>query len=288
MLPDVVRALRCPDCHEALHETTSATNRALQCRQGHSFDIARQGYVHFGGPRLRHTGDTAGMIDARAAFLARGHYDFIASALAALAKAAENNERGGLILDAGAGTAHHLSMVLDASPQAVGLALDAARFAIRRAARAHARANAVLCDTREALPVADATVAVVLNVFAPRNAAEFHRVLRGDGALLVVTPAAEHLHELVNTLGLLSVDVAKKERVERSLGPWFDRVEEFRLERKLNLSHADVLALIGMGPSAWHLDADHVRTRVATLPEPVNVTAAVRLARYSPRPQRLA
>ena len=46
-------------------------------------------------------------------------------------------------------------------------------------------------------------------------------MLRPDGALLVVTPAADHLAELVDALGLLRVDPDKADRVGASLAAHF-------------------------------------------------------------------
>lgn len=86
---------------------------ALRCTRGHSFDRARQGYVNLAAGRAPHSGDTAEMVAARAEFLAAGHYDFITTALC---EAARTAYPGGLIVDAGAGTGHHLAAVLDAVP----------------------------------------------------------------------------------------------------------------------------------------------------------------------------
>ncbi len=91
------------------------------------------------------------------------------------------------------------------------------------AARAHRRIGAVGCDAWRPLPVADAAAGLVLNVFAPRDGAELRRILRPDGALLLVTPAADHLAELIGPLGLLSVDERKPERLADKLGPYFER-----------------------------------------------------------------
>ncbi len=77
---------------------------------------------------------------------------------------------------------------------------------------------AVVADTWAGLPVRDGAVDRVLVVFAPRNGAETARVLAPGGRLVVVTPAADHLAELVGPLGLLSVDPAKAERLAGSLG----------------------------------------------------------------------
>lgn len=280
MLADVVRHLRCPVCATAL----APAGAGLDCRDGHHFDRARQGYVHLTAGPLRHGGDTAAMVTARADFLAAGHYDFIAAALAATAAefaappaATGRDDEPDLVVDVGAGTGYHLAAVLDALPGAVGLALDASKAAARRAARAHPRAAAGVCDTWQPLPLADHSARLVLNVFAPRNGDQFRRVLREDGALLVVTPTADHLVELVEDLALVRVDPAKSERVAASLGDHLVPVGERLLTERLRLSGTEVATLVGMGPSAWHLDPTELASRVARLGDPVEVTASVRL-----------
>jgi len=300
--PETLRHLRCPICGQPLAPAPTAATTALRCPAGHSFDVARQGYVNLTAGRAPHSGDTPAMVAAREAFLGAGHYDFISAALAARAVAAAGGTTGtgaaaqrqapgpggsttypDLVVDAGAGTGRHLAAVLDALPTATGLALDASKPALRRAARAHPRAGAALCDTWRRLPLADGAAGLLLNVFAPRNGAEFRRVLRPDGTLLVVTPAADHLHELVDLLGLLRVDPAKEERVAGSLTPHFTPGDVTERRHTLRLTRAEVRTLVEMGPSAWHTDADRLDGRIGTLVEPVPVTAAVRIAAYHPR-----
>ncbi|PZF97434.1 putative RNA methyltransferase [Micromonospora deserti] len=283
----ILDRLRCPVCGQPLAEVTAGTARALRCPRRHSFDVARQGYVNLLAGRAPHAGDTAEMVAARADFLAAGHYDLISAALATAAEAATVAVSGSgaypLVVDAGAGTGRHLAAVLAALPDAVGLALDVSKPALRRAARAHPRAAAALADTWRRLPLADASTAVLLNVFAPRNGAEFHRILDPAGTLLVVTPAEDHLAELVDALGLLRVDPAKADRVAESLGGHFAAESASERRRELALTGAEVATLVGMGPSAWHTDPAGLAARVTALPEPVRVTVAVRLGVYRPR-----
>ncbi|WP_328340256.1 putative RNA methyltransferase [Micromonospora sp. NBC_00421] len=294
--PLIVARLRCPVCAEPLAAATDT--RALRCPRRHSFDLARQGYVNLLTGRAPHVGDTAGMVAARADFLAAGHYDLISSTLAeaaasTLAEAATDGpgaDRPGagfgaypLVVDAGAGTGWHLAAVLAAVPAAVGLALDVAKPALRRAARAHPRAAAALADTWQRLPLADRSVAVLLNVFAPRNGVEFHRVLHPAGALLVVTPTDAHLAELVDVLGLLRVDPAKADRVAESLAGNFTSERSAVHTARLTLDRAEVATLVGMGPSAWHTDPRRLAAAIDALPAPVTVTASVRLTVWRPR-----
>ncbi|WP_435586653.1 putative RNA methyltransferase [Micromonospora aurantiaca (nom. illeg.)] len=279
----VLARLRCPVCAEPLTATTAGTARALRCPRGHSFDIARQGYVNLLAGRAPHSGDNAEMVAARAGFLAAGHYDAVAAALATTAVRVAGVDPYPLVVDAGAGTGHYLAAVLAALPDAAGLALDVSKPALRRAARAHPRAAAALADTWQRLPLADRSTAVLLNVFAPRNGPEFHRVLDPGGALLVVTPAADHLTELVDALDLLRVDPDKADRVAGSLGAHFAEESATGHRARLALTRAEVTTLVGMGPSAWHADPQRLAARVAALPEPVPVTLSVRLGVHRPR-----
>ncbi|MEV6597385.1 putative RNA methyltransferase [Actinoplanes sp. NPDC051346] len=266
MIDGALPYLRCPVCGGAL---TRPAERALRCPLGHSFDIARQGYVNLTAGRTPHSGDSVEMIEDREAFLAEGHYDFIAEALAEAAHPGD-----GLVVDAGTGTGRYLAGVLDAHPAARGLGIDVSKPALRRAARAHPRAAAALADLWSPLPLADASASTVLNVFAPRNGPEFRRVLRSDGLLLVVTPAADHLAELIAEFGLIKVDPDKAERVADSLGGGFAVRSTSRHHRTLRLSEAETRTLIGMTPSARHVPRDAAGTH--------EVTAAVDLTAYQP------
>jgi 23S rRNA (guanine745-N1)-methyltransferase len=144
MIDGALPYLRCPICGGRCAARSGAALPA-----GHSFDIARQGYADLTAGRQPHAGDSAAMVADRAAFLAAGHYDFIADAAG---RAAARRTR--LVVDAGAGTGYYLARVLDARP-ARRLGLDVAKPALRRAARAHPRAAAVLADLWRPLPLAD-------------------------------------------------------------------------------------------------------------------------------------
>jgi 23S rRNA (guanine745-N1)-methyltransferase len=385
--------LRCPHCGAAL----ALVDRAVRCETGHSFDVARQGYVDLMPAGTRPAGDTAEMVAAREAFLGAGHYAAVAEAVAQEVAVGRGGPRGGegdpggreegapgsreervpggreegapvgggqcdpggreervpggreegapvgggqcdpggreegapvgggegdpvgreerapvggggpaggedggprgggeggpggreegaaggreegapvggglgagggCLVEIGAGTGYYLAR---AAGGRVGIALDSSRYALRRAARAGLAA--VGCDAWRALPVRDGVAAAVLCVFAPRNADELRRILAPDGVLIVVTPTPRHLHELVQDLGLVTVDERKPERLARALG---EPIRGRTVERRLELGREDVRALIAMGPSARHVDADAVARAAAT-------TLSVRVAVY--------
>lgn len=272
MIDGALPYLRCPVCQDTLGRGGEHT---LRCPRGHAFDIARQGYATLTRGRMPHEGDSVPMIEARDAFLGAGHYDFIRTALVDAAPPV-----AGLILDAGAGTGWYLAALLDANPAATGLALDVSKPALRRAARVHPRAAAVLADLWQPLPVAAADL--VVNVFAPRNGPEFARVLRPGGALLVVTPAADHLHELIAAHGLLSVDPAKRERLAGTLGGHFDAEHTATVRRRLTLTGDELGTLIAMTPNARHATVD--RPVAADVTAAVDVTVFRRSDRPLPSP----
>jgi 23S rRNA (guanine745-N1)-methyltransferase len=274
MIAEVVRALRCPACAEPFQ----ASDAALRCTNGHSFDIARQGYANLLTAKAPAGAETADMVAARAQLLAAGHLAPVARAVAGQAR--RRAAASGLVVDIGAGTGHYLATVLDALPAHHGLALDVAKAAVRWAARAHPRASAVVADAWRGLPVADGCVDLVLDIFAPRNGAEFRRVLRPGGTLLVVTPQPDHLAELVGPLGLIAVDPDKAERLDRSLGRHLTLVEEQRYGYPLALSRDEVARFVAMGPSAWHAEPAELSARLSGWAEPVQVTVSVSLRIY--------
>ncbi|MGV9302417.1 putative RNA methyltransferase [Nonomuraea sp. NPDC003727] len=189
-----------------------------------------------------------------------------------------------MIVDAGAGTGYYLGAVLDAVPRATGIAFDISKHAVKRAARAHERAGAFVADAWRPLPLGDAVADVVMNVFAPRNGTEFARVLRPGGHLIVVIPAGDHLSPLVRELGLLSVDEAKEHRVAESLRG-FEETGRREVRFEMSLTREDVGLVVGMGPSAWHKDPDHLHHQIRKFPEWTSAIASFRLSIFTAPPQ---
>lgn len=87
----------------------------LKSESGHSYDVARQGYVTLaGGAGLRYSGDDAKMIAAREEFLSGGHYAPFVEAVTGnvqdvLDDACVAEEANPAILEIGAGTGYYLA-----------------------------------------------------------------------------------------------------------------------------------------------------------------------------------
>lgn len=275
----VMPLLRCPHCGTGL----TLDDRVVRCQRGHGFDVGRPGYVSLLAGGGGAPGDTAAVVGARERFLAAGHYDPLGRAVASAAVAALDPAVAGCVADLGAGTGWYLRQALDRLPGRRGIALDSSAPALRRAARAHARAAAVGCDVWQGLPLRAGVAALVLDVFAPRNPAEIARVLAPGGALVVVTPAARHLGEIREPLGLLGTEPSKQERIEATLGPLLVAGDRCAHEHTAAVPHGDLLALVQMGPNAYHTDPAELALRVARLPDPVDVTVSVTVRTFHKR-----
>lgn len=274
MLEDIMAVLVCPVCSKKL----DLAEKIARCEDGHSFDVAKQGYLNLLPGRAKTgTADTSEMVDARHRFLESGHYAPIADAVAAAV--VRFAPPGGPVIDIGAGTGWYLARVLD-TYDGSGLALDISKYAARRAARAHPRAGAVVADAWTRLPVADGAVAAILDIFSPRNPSEFRRVLRPGGVVVVVVPQADHLAPLVDVLGLLGVGSAKLEDLDAKFADSFERVELADVRYSVPLVHHEVLTVVGMGPSSLHVDPHAVAKAASSLPQPADVTVAVSVVVY--------
>lgn len=279
MLSDVLAYLRCPACGAALAQQAGA----LTCANRHSYDIAREGYVNLlAGHREPGTADSPEMMRARDAFLGTGLFEPIAHALA---DSLERHIRSapGCIVEIGAGTGYYLAHALEAAPPRVGIALDISKHAAKRAAKAHPHIGSVVCDAWKPLPVADDAAVAVLDVFAPRNPDEIARILAPGGVFVIVTPTVRHLRELVDALGLVSVDAEKDRRLAEQLGERFDLLEQRAVEATLVLDRAKVRDLVAMGPSARHIAAEELDARIASLPDPFGTRLSVNIAVYGLR-----
>ncbi|MFK0038431.1 methyltransferase domain-containing protein [Paenarthrobacter sp. NPDC090517] len=278
MLSHAVAALRCPVCQGSF-QLREGQPRTLACEAGHLFDAAKQGYFNLlTGKGTVFEADSADMVAARHRFLDAGHYSGLSQALA-LAAAGPLQRPDALVLDAGTGTGHYLHAVLQMSG-ATGIAVDISKFALRRAARLNPHAANLVWDVWRPLPMADNSADVVTVVFAPRNPAEFARVLRPGGSLIVVTPRPGHLAEIAARTGMLGIEEGKEERLAESMKGYFDSGSSQSLDLPLLLSGQEVADLAYMGPAGHHLQREEL-AELAAWVGPVSTTAKFRITEFA-------
>ncbi len=185
--------LSCPVCKMPL----TAVDKCYKCQNGHSFDIARQGYVNllpFG--KTQH-GDDKMMASARRDFLSTDSYLLLANAICDMLG---NSKR---IVDIGCGECYYLEKIVKHincdNIKAIGLDISKE---ILKVASPRIKQNGIVAAVANcsALPICDNSVDFALSVFAPFNESEVHRILKDGGIFVRVIPAPDHLFELKNAV----------------------------------------------------------------------------------------
>jgi 23S rRNA (guanine745-N1)-methyltransferase len=166
----------------------------LVCPRGHSFDVARSGYINLLQPqdrRSKQPGDTAAAVQARRRLHDRGVTQPLFEAIAELAAARPSD----IVLDAGCGDGFYLgSLAREIGFDAHGI--DISTPAIDAAARRYPGCEWIAANADRFVPYDDRSFSMALSITARMNAPEFRRVLRDDGKLLVAIPAPDDLVEL--------------------------------------------------------------------------------------------
>lgn len=184
----------CPVCGAGLERDAGA----YKCRNGHSFDIASQGYVNLMPSDRPHenAGDNPQMMAARSRFLNAGYYGCLKKALADMVSRALAGKKGALVVDAGCGEGYYtdgVARALEAERLCARVAgIDIAKKGVKAAARRGGPAIYAVAGIFS-LPFADGSAAAMTSLFAPLCEREFARVLFPGGTLIVVSPGSDHL-----------------------------------------------------------------------------------------------
>jgi 23S rRNA (guanine745-N1)-methyltransferase len=234
--------------------------RRVVCRGGHSFDIARSGYVNLlqsQDRKARRPGDSPEALAARRRLLARGVTAPLVDAVVGLLALTGEDA----VLDVGCGDGDHLAAIAERfGCEAHGVDISAA--AIDAAAKRHPRLRWVVANADRFLPYAEASFRAVVSITARMNAPEFRRVLRGDGTLLVAVPAPDDLVELRRAaLG----EGVLRDRVERTIATFAPRFTLARHERIRHVARLDAAAVADVMTSAYRALRANERARLAAI-----------------------
>jgi len=179
------------------------SGNSLRCSDGHSFDIARQGYVNLLPVQKKRSldpGDSREMVAARQRFLAMGHYQSIAQAAATAVLDALPTDRSASCLDAGCGEGYYLRYLQQAADatraQPLDLvAVDISKWAVQAAAKSGLNATCLVASNAR-LPILSGSIDCLLCMFGFPVLDEFSRILTDDGMLILVEAGPRHLFEL--------------------------------------------------------------------------------------------
>jgi 23S rRNA (guanine745-N1)-methyltransferase len=244
------------DCGAAL----AADGRRYVCAQGHSFDVARSGYVNLLQPqdrRSKNPGDSAEAVAARRRFLDRGHTAPLRDAFLDLVAP----HAAGAVLDAGCGEGHYLGAMAARFPiEAEGLDLSVP--ALELAARRYPACRFVVANADRLLPYADGSFALVTSITARMNPSEFRRILAPRGRLVVAIPAPDDLVELrAAVLG----QGLERDRVERTVETFRPAFVLQARQRLAHLARLDPPAIVDLMASTYRGLRAREREKVATL-----------------------
>jgi 23S rRNA (guanine745-N1)-methyltransferase len=280
------QALACPLDGKPL----TRSDGAWRCFEGHSFDIAKQGYVNLlpvQQKRSHDPGDSKAMVAARQRFLGAGHYQPIADAVCgAVLGQAEEQQSGSLpfsCLDAGCGEGYYLRQLADAttSLQSISLmGLDISKSAVLAAAKQDAKQaplSSWVVGSNAHLPVQTGALDSVLCMFGFPVVSEFARVLKTGGVLLQVEAGPNHLRELREVI----YPTLKPERSsEIEVPESFTHHSSKRVSYSLTLNSSEEVAdLLAMTPHLYRASAEG-RASAAAL-EMLVVTVEVQIVVYT-------
>ena len=246
------------------------------CANGHSYDIARQGYTHLlpvQHKRSRDPGDSKAMVQARKRFLNGGYYQAIADAIVHATLTDPPSDQPLACLDAGCGEGYYLRQLAEQTPAEQPLelmGLDVSKWAVLAAAKQDKNTTWVV-GTNAHLPVQNASLDRVLCMFGFPVYAEFSRVLKVGGRLIQVDPGADHLREL---RAVLYSEVKDSRQSEHRVPDGFEAVNEERVREVVSIEgQENIQDVLSMTPHGYRAPKDGLE-RVAQL-ERIEVTVDV-------------
>ncbi len=223
------QVLVCPVCGGALLRT----ERQYTCPAGHSFDVAKEGYVNLlcTSKSADKMGDSKESAAARHAFLERGYYGCLKEALTPLLH--------GNVLDICCGEGYYDSVPADGALYGFDLSKTMVRLAAKRK-----NGGQYFVANLARMPVAESCMDTALHLFAPFHDRAFARVLAPGGRLYSVTPGAHHLWQIKETV--YDRPYPNDEIVPKS--PLLEMERQFRVAQEVQIPAPDLQTLFAMTP----------------------------------------
>ncbi len=219
---NILEILRCPICSGVMQRI----DKTIKCEKGHSFDIAKSGYVNMlppGKESNAHTGDEREMVRARVNFLAKEYYSEISRTLASIISEYGNFSAEEItVCDMGCGEGSHTCRIAGelcriTERNVMVLGFDASKYAAECAsklsrARGYMPSLGIGCaDSREVsayfmpanifrLPTVESSFDAAISMFAPIAGEEAARILKPHGILAVAASGRDHLIEMRNVI----------------------------------------------------------------------------------------
>lgn len=246
-------AFACPICQENL----TLLETSLKCNNRHSFDLAKFGYVNL-APQIKQSANyDKENFQNRQQILEAGFYQAILEAVSDLLA---NSETSTTILDIGCGEGFYSRKLQENHPEKTFYAFDISKDSVQIAAKSEPNwaVNWFVGDLAR-LPIKDASMDILLDIFSPANYGEFRRVLSKDGILIKVIPTKNHLKEIRQKV---QDQLTKKDYSNQDIKEHFQ--EHFTILSSQTASLTKTItaeqlqALLSMTPLLFHVDQSKI------------------------------
>ena len=242
-------AFACPICQENL----TLLESSLKCCNRHSFDLAKFGYVNL-APQIKQSANyDKENFQNRQQILEAGFYQAILETVSDLLS---NSKNAKTILDIGCGEGFYSRKLQKRHPDKTFYAFDISKDSVQIAAKSEANwaVNWFVGDLAR-LPIKDASMDILLDIFSPANYGEFRRVLSKDGILIKVIPTKNHLKEIRQKV---QDQLTNKEYSNQDIKNHFQNNFTILSSKTASLTKTitaeQLQALLSMTPLLFHID----------------------------------
>jgi len=246
-------AFSCPICQENL----TLLENSLKCNNRHSFDLAKFGYVNL-APQIKQSANyDKENFQNRQQILESGFYHAILEAVSDLLA---NSETSTTVLDIGCGEGFYSRKLQESHPDKTFYAFDISKDSVQIAAKSEANwaVNWFVGDLAR-LPIKDASMDILLDIFSPANYGEFRRVLSKDGILIKVIPTENHLKEIRQKVQdqLTNKDYSNQD-IKNHFQEYFTILSNQTVSLTKTITTEQLQALLSMTPLLFHIDQSKI------------------------------
>ena len=246
-------AFACPICQENL----TLVESSLKCNNRHSFDLAKFGYVNL-APQIKQSANyDKENFQNRQQILEAGFYQAILEAISDLLASSKNAKT---ILDIGCGEGFYSRKLQERHPDKTFYAFDISKDSVQIAAKSEPNwaVNWFVGDLAR-LPIKDASMDILLDIFSPANYGEFRRVLSKDGILIKVIPTENHLKEIRQKVQdqLTNKDYSNQD-IKNHFQNNFTILSSKTASLTKPITAEQLQALLSMTPLLFHIDQSKI------------------------------
>lgn len=242
-------AFACPICQENL----TLVESSLKCCNRHSFDLAKFGYVNL-APQIKQSANyDKENFQNRQQILEAGFYQAILDAVSDLLASSETSTT---VLDIGCGEGFYSRKLQETHSDKTFYAFDISKDSVQIAAKSEPNwaVNWFVGDLAR-LPIKDASMDILLDIFSPANYGEFRRVLSKDGILIKVIPTKNHLKEIRQKVQdqLTNKDYSNQD-IKEHFQEHFTILSSQTASLTKTITAEQLQALLSMTPLLFHID----------------------------------